>query len=285
MSSRVSPRVSPPASSSSKRTVTKRAYSRWEKQLIDRFTAVRPTDGHPTYALRRKTMLAVDFVMAGGQSMREAVQKGERKRLPPKQKLLLYHAAKGKADRVSVGVERSANGKYMFKYPAADVGGLTNFNQALGQGDGGLVGPAVVAITRNSSPEALRDEVYGAWLRAAGQRSFGRGTRRNCGKFLASLVAFLASDRGRALAVGGARLHCVTMPDERRVLMTAKDAARATGGRYYKRTYSQNPTDFARPCEPGAGDYVSVARNEDDVAFVTANLNARNVRSEYVRAV
>lgn len=244
---------------------SKEVYQAWQARVITEFfeagnrvTPIVPVDGTSSVLRKVKAILVVD--MNEGADCMSSLVAVKAPGLPSKTHLQLWHVGKQARDGVSFGM---ADG--VFKHPACDVGGLTNYRQSLGA-------PADFATSfgqwpvggENSSKAA--DRMYGAWGQETG--------RIPPASFKAELAKWLDS-LSDALGSGSASLQLYKVPPEHRVIATCNDVRARTGGVYYTRKY-------------GAGDdhYADVHKGNDlfcavAAKFVTPNINLNNIEMEY----
>ena len=242
--------------------VSKATYAAWEAEVIAAFftaekprTALIPVDGAPAVLSKEKFVLAV--VPAGAA---EAVAAGEATGLAASQHVQLWHIGKQKADGVRLGLDDG-----VYKYPACDVGGLTNVKQKLGEAVA-FAGTPVAWGAASGAADGVAAAIVAQWARLA-QKTLAPTLVKDVAKFLESL---------RASTIGDVTLRFFAPPAEHRVVVTSADVKAATGGKYYTRVFGGGDV-FASESD-GAGLYCGVTAK-----FITPNLNEGNLSMEYVQ--
>ena len=238
-------------------------YAAWEREVIAAFWGKRgtpagvvPRPGAPVRAVKSKTVVAVDL---HGASARVAASEPD---LPPKHKLMLYHAGLKRPDAVSAGFDAESGTWF---HPACDTGGLTNVRQKLGESSPFLRGAvALPAVALPAARAGAADIIYKTWL--DGRAAF-RGPAR------AGLRRWVQSFPADATGV----LRVARFPKERRVIVCPRDVLRAAG-KYYMRVYGSE-TEYAREATPAELRKMYMAVSE---TYVTPNLNRMNLENEYV---
>ena len=242
--------------------VDKAAYSAWEAAVVAAFydashrrTPLKPTDGAPSLLTKKKVIL-----VAVADGVAEAVADGATDGLPAHQHVQLWHIGKQKADGVRLGLDDG-----VYKYPACDVGGLTNVKQKLGEAVA-FAGTPVAWGAASGAADGVAAAIVAQWARLA-QKTLAPTLVTDVTKFLESL---------RASTIGDVTLRFFAPPAEHRVVVTSADVKAATGGKYYTRVFGGGDV-FASESD-GAGLYCGVTAK-----FITPNLNEGNLSMEYVQ--
>ena len=141
--------------------ITQEKYDEWEKQIISLFydkkhkkTDLLPTNGKPSYLKQSKYIIVVDFEDIKKKVSKKNVNKED---LPKKEKITMYHIGNKKSGKVSYGYDKEDD---VFKFPALDFGGLTNFKQEFGKTykmNGSF------RIDKDTSLNKLSNELYKKW--------------------------------------------------------------------------------------------------------------------------
>ena len=175
--------------------------------------------------------------------------------LPKVKQVQLWHAGKKELDSVKYGCDSDD----MFKFPAWDVGGLTNFNQPIGT-------PAnfdpANSVQWDSSSESVR--FTGDRLNALAPFSDkAKDERPRLGEWLTSV---------QNLNWGKVTLRLHALAPEHRVLVTPHDVKQKTGY-YFVRVFTGNDDSYARK-STGQSLYCGVTST-----YITPNLNV--IKTEY----
>ena len=251
--------------------VTKQEYKRWEQSVIGAFydpglcsNNIVPKNSSPSGVVKRKWILVVDPLLGNGKCMSDQVADAEVAALPEVKQVQLWHAGKKELDSVKYGYDSDG----VFKFPAWDVGGLTNFKDV-----GGLTNfkqfigtPAnfdpANSVQWDSSSETVR--FTGDRLNALAPFSDkAKDERPGLGEWLTSV---------QNLNWGKVTLRLHALAPEHRVLVTPHDVKQKTGY-YFVRVFTGNDDSYARK-STGQSLYCGVTST-----YITPNLNV--IKTEY----
>merc|ERR1712241_1086955 len=205
-------------------------------------------------SLSKEKVILVALPLSGGDLIEKVSGPLPASELPNKTKLMLWHAGKQKEDKVDDGV---------FKYPAFDVGGLTNCRQTLGGEPPKFEGAAHVVDPQNDL-QALSAALHEEWGTLL-EKVLPEEVRDNLFKFLVSV---------RKEVPDGATLRFHRLKAEHRVVVTPADVKELTG-HYYDRRFG---SEVHAVESDGDGLYCAVADE-----YVTSNINQKNLAIEYTR--
>jgi len=246
--------------------ITKEEYDEWENEIISFFydkkhkkTDLIPVNGKPSYLKQSKYIIVVNF----NNIKKEISKKGVKKeKLPKKEKITMYHIGDKKKGKVSYGFDEEDN---VFKYPALDFGGLTNFKQEFGKTyrmNGSF------RIDKDTSLKKLSDELYKEWKILMKKNRFYGKIKEGLLKWLESLQLLLKKGNNYAL------LHFFKLPSRHRIIVTKDDILKATGN-YYVRAESSDVGKFAKK-SINKKYYTIVQEN-----LINTNINKMNLLNEY----
>lgn len=220
----------------SSKVVDEEAYRKWEQQVIGTFydkdckvSKLVPANGQPAYVMKDKVILVLDPLDVPPGQIEAGLQQG----LPPKQKLQLWHIGNKALDGVSYGLAGSE-----FKFPACDLGGLTNYVQQLEakpllESDIFLLAPAV-------DSGVLANDICKCWVKLAANKSLPPDFQADLAKWLNSVTNIFKDI---------VALSFFRPPVEHRIVVTSNDVIRQTG-KYYVRNFGGG--SFA--CESNGAD-------------------------------
>jgi hypothetical protein len=244
--------------------ITKEEYDEWENEIISFFydkkhkkTDLIPVNGKPSYLKQSKYIIVVNFNNIKKEVSKKDVKK---EKLPKKEKITMYHIGDKKKGKVSYGFDEEDN---VFKYPALDFGGLTNFKQEFGKT---YRMSGSFRIDKDTSLKKLSDELHKKWKQLMKKKRFYGGIKEGILKWLQSLLGLLKENNY-------ALLHFYKLPSRHRIIVTKDDILKATGN-YYVRTESSDVKKYASNTNK---EYYTIIQEE----FINSNINKMNLLNEY----
>lgn len=246
-----------------KTDVSKSVYEAWERKVTEAFyvqekteSDLVPKDGSPAVVSKEKVVVVV---LEGDGAIADMVAAADSSNLPAKDKVQLFHIGKKKADGVSYGL--AENGKFV--HPGIDLGGLTNYQQKLGEKPV-FVAEKQIIVRPGCDSMAVAKELYIMWAQVA-QKQFPKELREDLERAITSVQAVFKT---------GAVLRFWQVPPEHRVIVTSNDV-RALTGKYYVRCFGKGEDAFA--VESDDKDlFAGVAEK-----YITPNINMNNIMLEY----
>lgn len=244
--------------------ISKDEYKEWEKEVISSFyhkkhfkTDIIPVNGEISYLKHSKHIIVVNF----GNIKKEVSKKNVKKEdLPKKIKLKMYHIGEKKKQNVSYGYDEEDD---IFKYPALDFGGLTNFKQVPGKS---YQMNRSFRIDKDTSIPKICNELYKMWKKLMEKKRFSGGIKQGLLKWLESLQLLLKKNNDYAI------LHFYKQPSHHRIIATRDDVFKKTG-RYYVKLFGSD--HFAK--SSSKKEYYTAIQQD----YITTNINKMNLNNEY----
>ena len=244
--------------------VVKDDYEKWESQIIDDYydkkhkrTELFPTNSSISYVKRSKYIIFADFDMF----LKVAKKDSDVKSYPEKKKIKLYHIGKNKLDLVASGYAKDDK---VYKHPAFDFGGLTNFwqkphNTSKTYGN--------IEIFKNSPLSSVTKKLYSQWKELMKKNRFIGGINEGLKLWLQSIQKLLKDNESVIIRI-------VKLPPEHRILVT-QNFINKKYGKYLIKTYSNDPLKFAKVVKNG-NNFMTIGEN-----FINPNINRNNIINEY----
>jgi hypothetical protein len=239
--------------------ISKQKYAEWEKNIIQQLIpetkkinkshSLVPSNTTPSIVFKNKIIVVVDYFYHN-KPVSELLK--TKKDCPKKRKIELYHLGKKTIDKVSYGLDKEG----VFKFPATDFGGLTNYSLNIGETPKFCKTPSFI-----TSDDLLHATVYNTWLRLSKKHKFYGNIKSGLSKFINSINT-------------KAYIRFKRLPKERRILYTAEYIKRRFS-KYYIRNFKGNDDTYAYEIDP-KGLYCAITDN-----YITPNINKMNILNEY----
>lgn len=248
--------------------IDKNKYLIWENKIIKKYytnkdikTELIPKNNSPSVLKQSKVILVLDF-----NQLSLDVDKNNKKLLPKKHKITLFHIGKMKNDLVSIGYEDNT-----FSYPGLDFGGLTNYKQKLGTKNSFL--PTKFIVTKSTDITNNLGNIYNTWKKYNNKKRLftqrrGVDMKLKLNKFLRSALIYLNKSNYNCI-----NIRFVKLPISHRVVVTSNDIIKFTGT-YYERIF-KGDKDYAKKSS-GKDLYCAITSK-----FITTNINKYNLLNEY----
>ena len=271
--------------------INREDYKDWEKQIINTVYKNKkkskkksknksnskgeiyfPTNNHPIHVTKKKVVIVLDFVNKDNIKLSDLVSKSNKSnksQIPIKDSIQLYHIGNSKIDDVSLGLDERAE---EFKFPALDLGGLTNVKQKPGLKIK-LLSNRFLLKHNTKITKKLLDDIYDHWLKLSDKKTFYNASKMAFRKFMESVIKFLKNNRDK---YNGVYIRYYKLPNDKRIVLTSSDIYNMTG-HYYLRNYAKGDDNYGQSIRPNKSLYCSVTKQ-----FITPNIYKRNIMNEYV---
>jgi len=252
--------------------IDKETFYKWQDQIINEYytdkhlkTDLFPKQNTPSVLKQSKTIIVLDF-----DRLSSYADKGEKKELPEKHKISLFHIGKMKDDLVSLGYKDNE-----MLYPALDFGGLTNYRQKLGKksevnSPNGWFLPQQFKVKKSTDITRQIDKIYNTWKIYNKKNQFYGNMKVKMNKFLRSAILYLHSTNYTTM-----NIRFVKLPQVHRVLVASTDIKKLTGN-YYERIF-KGDEEFAKTSS-GKDLYCAIGKG---LATINTNINKFNLLNEY----
>lgn len=252
--------------SKKEKTISKETYKLWEKKIIDEYystkkktTPIIPTNKNPSHLKQVKFILFLDI---NNIYKKVSSKKVKVSRLPPKQKLDIYHIGTKQLDNVSYGYDKEDK---EFKYPALDVGGNSVFRSKIKTSYKTKLN---FRLTKQTDSKEVSKLIYNEWLKLLGKSKI-HGVKVNDIQLWVESVKELI-DEGEFII-----LRFFKLPPIHRIVVTQSDIRKLTGT-YYERIYGMSDETYAK--ESNNKSYYTIVEKH----FVNPNINKQNLMNEYI---
>ena len=249
-----------------KKTKTKKTKTKTKK--ANETNQILPTNNNPLYAIKHKFVVVLDFIKTNNIALSKLVTGNKIADIPEKANISLYHTGNRKIDTVSLGLDKTDN---IFRHPAFDLGGLTNYKQHLGKNHD-LYDKQFEITQKTIITDKLLDEILSCWKKYYGITRFYGYDKKELKKVIKSVIKYLHENTDK---YNGVYLKFNKIADEYRVIVTSHDIKAATGD-YYIRIYGKGDDNYAEKIKPTASLYCAVTNS-----FITPNINKPNILNEY----
>ena len=244
--------------------IDKETFKKYEKDIIDKYydnkknkTQLIPKNNNPSYLKQDKYIIVVNFNNIKKKVSDKNTNISE---LPEKTKIKMYHIGEEEMQNVSYGYDKEDN---IFKYPALDFGGLTNFKQKVGDKHRFFRN---YKLDKNTPLVKLCDDLYNDWKQLMKKNRFYGNIKNKLYLWLINLQDLLKETNDFVF------LHFFHLPSKHRIIVTYDDIKNDFGN-YYTRVYGG---DSYAKSSTNKKYFTSVEQN-----FITGNINRLNILNEY----
>lgn len=245
--------------------INRETFLNWQDTIINEYytdkhlkTDLIPNKNNISVLKQSKCIIVLDF-----DKLSSKVDKGDRKELPHKHKISLFHIGKMKNDLVSLGWEND-----IFSYPGLDFGGLTNYKQTIGEKNEFQY--KKYKIEKSTDITKQLNEIYNTWKKYNKKDKFYGNIKVKMNKFLRSSFKYLQSSEYSIM-----NICFIKLPEVHRVLVSSEDIKKLTGV-YYERIF-KGDNQFAK-ISTGKNLYCAIQKG---LPTVNTNINKFNLLNEY----